>query len=174
MSTPSSPALAIARVLLQILIILNLFAGLMILISLPASFLFEPTIHAFFTKKAATLNPAMLMPVLRVWMLFGMVTVGAAHLMLVRLLAIIDTVYAGDPFVSENADRLKTIAWCVLAAQLLHLASGMMARLMNAAGSNIEWQWSGLTGWLAVVLIFVLARVFEEGTRIRADLKAMI
>jgi hypothetical protein len=161
-------------VLLQILVAFNLFAGLLILLALPASFIFEPAFLAFFTKKAATISPAVMMPALRVWMLFGIVTIAATQIMLMRLIAIVDTVSAGDPFVGENAARLKTIGWCVLAMQLLHLVSGLMARLMNAAGSNIEWQWSGLTGWLAVVLIFVLARVFEEGTSIRADLKAMI
>ena len=30
------------------------------------------------------------------------------------------------------------------------------------------------TGWLAVALLFVLAQVFEEGTRIRTELEAMI
>jgi hypothetical protein len=44
---------------------------------------------------------------------------------------------------------------------------------MNAAGSNIPWSFS-LTGWVALTLLFVLARVFEEGTRIRTDLEAMV
>jgi hypothetical protein len=68
---------------------------------------------------------------------------------------------------------LKTIAWCQLAIELLRLVFGAMAAMMNLAGSNIQWSFSP-TGWLAVVLLFVLARVFEEGTRIRSDLEAMI
>jgi hypothetical protein len=80
----------------------------------------------------------------------------------------------GDPFVPENAARLQTIAWCVLALQLLHLTFGVMAATVNAAGSNVDWKFSGLTGWLAVVLLFVLARVFEEGTQMREDLERMI
>ena len=90
-----------------------------------------------------------------------------------NLMAVVETVRSGDPFVPENAVRLKTIAWCVLATQLLNLAYGMLAAAMNAAGSNIEWKFS-LTGWLAVVLLFVLARVFEEGTQMRDDLEKMI
>ena len=90
-----------------------------------------------------------------------------------RLLAVVETVRSGDPFVPQNAARLKTIAWCVLATQLLHLTFGMLAAAMNAAGSTIDWKFS-LTGWLAVVLLFVLAQVFEEGTRMREDLEAMV
>jgi hypothetical protein len=86
----------------------------------------------------------------------------------------VGTVRSGDPFVAENAARLQTIAWCVLALQLLHLTFGVMAATVNAAGSNVDWTFSGLTGWLAVVLLFVLARVFEEGTQMREDLERMI
>jgi hypothetical protein len=32
----------------------------------------------------------------------------------------------------------------------------------------------GVTGWVAVVLLFVLARVFEEGALMREDLETMI
>ena len=77
-----------------------------------------------------------------------------------------ETVRSGDPFLPQNAARLKTIAWCVLVTQLLELAFGLLAGAMNAAGSNIDWHFS-TTGWVAVVLLFVLAKVFEEGTLIR-------
>src|SRR5436190_8823965 len=48
------------------------------------------------------------------------------------------TLFRSDPFVADNALRLNTIAWCLLALQLLHIAFGGMAGIMNAAGSNIE------------------------------------
>jgi hypothetical protein len=48
-----------------------------------------------------------------------------------------------------------------------------MAATLNAAGSNVDWEFSA-NGWLGVVLVFVLARVFEEGTRMRQDLESMI
>ncbi len=99
--------------------------------------------------------------------------VAAVHVVLSRLLAVVETVRSGDPFVPENAARLQTIAWCVLATQLLDLTFGMMAATMNAAGSRIDWKFS-VTGWVAVVLLFVLARVFEEGTLMREDLEKMI
>ena len=173
MPTPQPAALAISRVFLRILIVFNLFAGLMIVICLPASFLFEPVFHGFFAKRPSDYG-GMLMLVLRVWMVFGAAVVAMAQLMLTRLLAMVETVREGDPFVPENAVRLNMIAWCLLGGQIFHLVSGVMSRLMNRAGSNIDWSWSGMSGWLAVLLVFVLARVFAEGTRIRADLGAMI
>ena len=113
------------------------------------------------------------MPILRVWVVLTVPLIAVVHLSLSRLLEMVDTVRAGDPFVPENAVRMKTIAWCVLGTQLYHLFFGVMVALVNAAGSKMDWSFS-MTGWLAVVLLFVLALVFEQGTRIRADLEAMI
>jgi hypothetical protein len=50
---------------------------------------------------------------------------------------------------------------------------GALTGLANAAGSRIQWHFS-FTGWLGVALMFVLAQVFAEGTRLRGDLQAMI
>lgn len=173
MLQPQSPALSASRILLWILLAFNLLMGVMLVVAFPASFFFEPTFLEFFSKRPPSIDPAWLMPVLRIWLVLALPMVAAIHVTLSRLLAIVETVRSGDPFVPENAVRLKTIAWCVLTTELLRLAFGVMAAAMNAAGSNINWDFSA-TGWLAVVLVFVLARVFEEGTHMREDLERMI
>jgi len=165
--------LGVSRALVAILRILNLAMGALLVGMFLASFFFEPMFREFFSKLPPRIDPGLLMPALRVWMLLGVPMIAAVHVLLSRLLAMIETVRAGDPFVPENAVRMKTIAWCLLATQVLGLSFGVMAAIMNAAGSNIRWEFS-MNGWLAVLLLFVLARVFEEGTRIRADLEAMI
>lgn len=174
MLRPQSAVLSAAGIFLVILRYLNLLTGVMLVAALPASFLFAPLFFEFFTKQQPRIDPAWLLPVLRIWLVLALAMVAAVHVQLSRLLAMVKTVRSGDPFVPENAVRLKTIAWCVLAIQLLHLVFGAMAAAMNAAGSNIDWKFSGLTGWVAVVLLFVLARVFEEGTHMREDLDTMI
>lgn len=166
-------ALAASRTLLKLARALNLLAAAILILCLLGTFLFEPAFRDFFTKKPARIDPAMLIPVLRTWMLLAIPALAAMHILLSRLLDMVATVRAGDPFVPENAVRMKTIAWALLAVQLFGLASGAFAGAMNAAGSNIQWSFS-LTGWVAVALLFVLAQVFEEGTRIRTDLGAMI
>jgi hypothetical protein len=111
---------------------------------------------------------------MRLWVLTGLPMFAAVHVMLSRLLAMVGTVRAGDPFVPENAFRLRTIAWCLLVVQLFELACGLFIGILTRAGADIgDWDPS-LSGWIAVVLLFVLARVFEEGARIRADLEAMV
>ena len=166
-------ALGASRSLLLIGRALNLVAGVALLAALVASFVFEPASRDFFTKRPPRVDPGLLLPVLRVWMLLALPIFAAVHVMISRLLDMVATVRAGDPFVPENAARLKTIAWLMLVMELFHLLCGVMAAAMNAAGSHIDWSFSA-TGWVAVALLFVLAQVFEQGTRIRADLEAMI
>jgi Protein of unknown function (DUF2975) len=174
MARPQSGALSAARILLRVMRAFNLLTGVLLVAALPASFLFEPQFFEFFSKQPPRIDPAWLMPVLQIWLLLALAMVAAVHVLLARLLAVVETVRSGDPFVPDNAARLQTIAWCALALQLLHLTFGVMAAALNAAGSNVDWKFSGFTGWLAVVLLFVLARVFEEGTQMREDLERMI
>ena len=173
MPQPDSTALSVSRLLLRILRVLNLGTGLLLLGAFVASFVFEPAFREFFTKRPAQIDPGLLLPILRVWMVLTAPAIMTVHVSLSRLLDMVGTVRAGDPFVPENGMRMRTIAWCTLALQLYDLLCGAMVAAMNAAGSRMDWSFSA-TGWLAVVLLFVLARVFEEGARIRADLEAMV
>jgi hypothetical protein len=170
---PQSSALSASRILIKALLLFNLFTGVGLILAFPASFLFEPTFFEFFSKKPPRIDPSWLMPILRTWLVLALPMVTAVHILFTRLLEMVETVRTGDPFVPENATRLKTIAQSALISQLLNLIFGLMAAAMNAAGSNIDWQFDA-TGWLAVGLLFVLAQVFEEGTRMRQDLKEMI
>jgi len=165
--------LGVSRLLVGVLRVLNLLLGALLIGMFLATFVFEPVFQEFFSKRPPRIDPGMLIPALRVWMLLALPMIAAVHILYSRLLKIIETVRAGDPFVPENAARLTTMAWCLLTVELLRLSFGVMAAIMNAAGSNIDWSFS-VNGWVAVVVVFVLARVFEEGTRIRADLEAMI
>jgi hypothetical protein len=170
---PDSTVLSVSRLLLRILRILNLATGALLVAAFFASFVFEPAFREFFARQPARIDPGLLLPILRLWMVIALPAIATVHVSLSRLLEMVGTVRAGDPFVPANARRMKTIAWCTLGLQLFDLACGAMVAAMNAAGSRMDWSFSA-TGWLAVVLLFVLARVFEEGARLRADLEAMV
>jgi hypothetical protein len=114
-----------------------------------------------------------LLTAVRLTMLIGAAVVPLAHLLLTRLRAIVATVAAGDPFVPENAERLTAIAWALLGIQICDLAFGVMAHTIARGIAGFEWSF-GLTGWLAVALLFVLASVFRHGTRIRDELAETI
>ena len=173
MSRSYSTALPIAYVLLRILVVLNWLVGaaiLTLLIVMP---------NRDWIMSALDLTPGAeaekIIWGLRVIAIVGLVTIPINHAILKRLLAMVGTVRAGDPFVAANAYRLNAIAWFLLALQLLGLLIAVIARLISTKAHPIEIEGtSSLGGWLAVLLTFVLARVFAEGALMREDLDGTV
>jgi hypothetical protein len=105
----------------------------------------------------------------------GLLTVPLNYVGLKRLLAIVDTVRAGDPFVGANATRLQVIAWVLLALQVIGLVIGGIVKAVSIPGHPLKIAAGfSINGWLAVLLTFLLARVFAEGTRMREDLEGTV
>ena len=174
MSKPaSSAALPIAHVVLRILIVLNWLYGAAIATLLVAM----PTRR--WIMSAFDLSPSpdtdQLILGLRAIAAIGLVAVPLHYVVLKRLLSIVETVRAGDPFVPVNALRLQAIAWTLLALQLLSLVVGAIAKSVSTPAHPLHLQ-AGLSisGWLAVLLTFLLARVFAQGTLMREDLEGTV
>jgi hypothetical protein len=78
-----------------------------------------------------------------------------------ELLRVIDSAITGDPFVPENARRLRRIGWLLL----------VMTLLIEAG----EWISEGISipvgGLVTVLLVFVLAQIFDKGSHMRAELQ---
>ncbi|HEX9120528.1 MAG TPA: DUF2975 domain-containing protein [Terriglobales bacterium] len=148
--------------------------GALILALLIASLIAESWVMRALGARPASGN-SMLFVGMRLIMVIGICSVPIVHIMLARLLAIVETVSVGDPFVQANAVRLKTIAWAVLGLELMHFAVGAIAAAVSTAAAplNISWGFS-ITRWLTVLMLFVLARVFEQGTRMREDLEGTV
>jgi hypothetical protein len=173
MSQGHDQLLGLSRILLGTWRVLNIALAAAFVALLLGSFLFESAFQEYYRRRPG-LDAEVIVPTLRVWVLVGLPLFAAVHVLISRLLAMVDTVRAGNPFVPENGSRMKTIAWCLLVVQLFDLACGIFIGILRSAGVDIgDWSPS-LSGWVAVLLLFVLARVFEEGARIRADLEAMV
>ena len=173
MSASESPALPIAYVALKILIVLNWLVGLAIL----ALLLVMP--NREWIMSAFELSPSpgaeRLILALRVIATIGLVTIPLNHVVLKRLLAIVESVREGDAFITANARRLQTIAWTLLALQILSLVIGAIARSVSTAVHPLKLDAGfSATAWLAILLIFVLARVFAEGARMREELEGTV
>ena len=173
MSRILSSSLPIARFVLQALIILNILAGIAILALLFVMPNREWIIAAL--KLEDYPNADQVIWGLRAVAALGVVSIGFNHLILKRLLAVVDTVRQGDPFLAENAYRLQAIAWFLLVLQLLSLAIAAIGRWISSPGHEVELEAGfSLAGWLSVLLMFVLARVFAEGAIMRRDLEGTI
>ncbi len=173
MSATSSPALPIAHVVLRILIIVNWLGGAAILALLVVMPNEQWIMSAF--KLAPSPDADRVVLGLRAVAVLGLVTIPLHYAVLKRLLAIIGTVRAGDPFVATNAHRLQMIAWSLLALQLLSLVIGAIGKAVSTPAHPVHLNAGfSINGWLAVLLTFLLARVFAEGTHMREDLEGTV
>ena len=112
---------------------------------------------------------------LRAIAVIGLVAVPLHDFVLRPLLAIVQTVRAGDPFVAANGLGLQAIAWALLVLQLLSLVVGTIAKAVSPPAHPLHLQAGfSINGWLAVLLTFLLARVFVQGTRMREDLEGTV
>ena len=167
-------ALEMARPALSALIVLNLIyvAGivLMFILSLVATDLL---------LEAMGVHPGDHRPRFMFWMrsmmLVGVIAAVVVDRVLRQLRAIVDSVRAGDPFIEVNSQRLHAIALWVLAGEILRLVIGAIAWAATTKAQSLDVDIGfSLAPWLAVLLLFVLARVFAEGTRMRADLEGTV
>lgn len=169
-----SSALPIAYVFLRILVVLNWILGACILALLTYTFINEPwTIKALGVSDYP--NAQAVMTGMRAVAALGLAAIPLNHAMFKRLLAMIQTVRAGDPFVPANAYRLHAIGWVLLGLQLLSLVIGGIGKAISTAEHpfHLDAGFSPM-GWLAVLMAFVLARVFAEGALMREDLEGTI
>lgn len=176
MSNPisSSPALPIAYIVLRILIVLNWLYGAGILAILIISMVNEPWFRVAFKLSSSPEADPVLMGFRAIGVL-GFVAIPLHYAVLKRLLAIVETVRAGDPFVAANARRLQVIAWVLFALNLFSIVIGMIVASISTKAYPVRLD-SGfsVSGWLAVLLTFVLARVFAEGSHMREDLEGTV
>jgi hypothetical protein len=168
-----SAALPIATVTLRILLIVNWVSGAAVLALLVLMPNRQWIMRAFHLSPSPDADRLILG--LQAIALVGLLTIPLNYVVLKRLLAIVETVRAGDPFVAANAARLRTIAWALLALQLVSLVIGALAKAVSTPAHPLHLNAGfSISGWLAVLLTFLLARVFAEGTLMREDLEGTV
>ena len=169
----SSAVLPIAHMVLRILIGLNWVTCAVILALLFVLPNRDWIISAL--KLSPSLEADRVIFGLRAIAVIGLATVPLHYIVLRRLIAMVDTLRAGDPFVAENAHRLQTIAWILLTLQLVGLVIAAIAKSISTPEHPVDLDAGfSINGWLAVILTFVLAGVFAEGARMRDDLEGTV
>jgi hypothetical protein len=171
--TSSSPALPIAYAALRILIVLNWLMAVGILLLL----LVMPNaqwIMASFKLSPSPEAERVIMG-MRAVAVLGLVGIPLNYVVLKRLLEMVETVRARDPFVAANAARLQTIAWAMLGLQLLSVVIGAIGKAISSSAHPVHLDAGfSISGWLAVLLTFLLARVFAAGALMREELEGTV
>jgi Protein of unknown function (DUF2975) len=95
--------------------------------------------------------------------------------MMRKLLSIINSVEQGNPFITANAIRLRAIGWIMVGIQIIGLplaaAAGNVADMFgeNDVGFDLP-----INGILAILLVFILAGIFERGAEMREELEGTV
>lgn len=169
----SSAALPLAHITLRVLVVLNWLMALLILVLLVALPNEEWIMRAF--KLSPSPEADRIVMGLRAVALLGLAVVPLNYVVLKRLLAIVETVRRGDPFVAANAARLQAIAWALLALQVLSIVIGAIGKAVSTPEHRVDLDAGfSINGWLAVLLTFLLARVFAEGARMREEIEGTV
>jgi len=174
MSRPSSTALPTAHVVLRILIVLNWLFGAVVLAILIGLFAAPQwTVAALGIPPAA--QSAALIVGMRAIAALGLVGLPLNLSLLRRLVAMVQSVRDGDPFVAVNARHLQVIAWILVAQQVLSILIGIVGEAISTPAHPLHLD-AGFSpsGWLAVLLTFVLAQVFAKGASMRQDLEGTV
>jgi hypothetical protein len=170
MNRTSAQALSVSRPVIQGLTVLNILYAVGIAVLLASSVIRADWPWVPLGIDIKTAHPALPLA-LRSIMVIGLVGAAIVHTILRRLLAIVDTVRGGDPFILDNALRLQAIAWCVLALEVLRF---VVASIAAAVWTPDKVDGFSIASWFAVLLLFVLAGVFAQGARMRDDLQGTV
>jgi hypothetical protein len=135
-------------------------------------------VPGFFAALLAKADPATDLPAallgLRLLMLIGIVMAIATDRLLAAMAAIVVSAGEGDPFVPGNAGRLRVIGWALLTLQLLDIPCALLARFWPSLGSAAPSGDISVGGWVATLMVFVLARVFAAGSVMRDELSGTV
>lgn len=168
----TDPLLRITKVLLYGLLILAGLVAFGMVVAIPGLWLVPNHVTIDDTTLTRAAFPA-------ITAILALVLVGAvlAILFVRQIIAIVDSVRVGSPFIPENARRLRMAAWLVLAMEGLALAAGSIGAWIHTmipradARIDVDFSFSWL---LTALLLFILARVFDQGTRLAEDVEGTV
>ena len=163
-----------AAAILRIGRVVNALLFAAIVAGLASSWAFAGFYRAMLVKADPTVDVAAALLGVRLLMLIGVAMTMAIDRLLLPLASIVASAGQGDPFVPANAVRLQQIGWALLALQMLDVPCALLSRFWPSLGSAAPSGDISVGGWLATLMVFVLARVFATGSAMRDDLTGTV
>lgn len=176
-ATKTDPLLVSARVLtviIQLVLIVSLVA---VGISIAALTAMGPT--GLWTRLAVPAAPSEAYAALMVSLVIVGAIVATAARFFAALHLIIQSVDQGQPFERENASRLRRMGWQSAIVQGLILLLALISKYVDPyfgrslKGAGIDLGVDPAT-LLLILVLFILARVFERGAVIEDDLEGTV
>lgn len=100
--------------------------------------------------------------------------VGALIAIINRLRRVFETLTQGDPFRPENVGRLRVVGLSLIALEVIGYLVRMSVMWLAPETAREIGVSISLSGWFAILAVFVLAEVFREGARLRSDAELTI
>lgn len=172
----TDPLLATARAFLTFLLGLLIVVMAGITVAIPAVVIWRNKVLA----ELAGQYGAMPHPNALIWSFVGILALGfvivlCGYRMLLLLRRIVDSVAEGDPFIPENAERLRTMGWLTIAAQLIGVPAAVIGSWIALTLKDADFDFGvSLGGLLLALTLFILARVFRQGAAMREDLEGTV
>jgi uncharacterized membrane protein len=172
LSRPRDPLLTAARIALLVTAGFCAISALFLTFLVPTLLIFNESVMDQIASRGA--------PSETIWAVVGAtalsaVVSGLGFLFFRHLHRIVESVREGDPFVPVNAARLQAMGWISLAVHILGIplaaTTGWLGRILGIGHMNFEVSWFGL---LLALVLFVLARVFRQGARMREELDGTV
>ena len=173
---PNDGLLKTARILTSIFLVLLGIAFVGLAIAIPGILLSQKHVAAAMVA-GATGSLEDVLGALTLLLVLGLAIVGLAIRFLRILRRMIASVGDGDPFIEDNADRLRKMGWIAIGIELLKIPAGAMglflASQLETEKFNFDVEFS-LTGLLLALVLFILSRVFRHGAAMREDLEGTV
>lgn len=165
----------ITRWLVYLIMGLVAFAGTVLAIVSVALPFYWTEAAAEIAKEHPALDTVALYPKIYAIFALGIMILGLIWAIMRKLVAIIGSVEDGNPFVLANAIRLKAIGWLMVAVQLIGIPLAVVAsETADLFGdNNVDFNFS-LNGILSILLVFILAGIFEHGAQMREELEGTV
>jgi hypothetical protein len=159
--------LSLTRTLLRATFWFNLFMVVLLACILVALFIGHPEQMTIATRLAVP--PEQRLFAARMAVAGGLLACVLLAPLLRLLLRIVDSTRDGDPFVPENGARLRRIG-----VLLLGMNIAIDACITVALRGHIGFPPVSFTAILTVLMVFVIARIFDVGSAMRAELKETV
>lgn len=163
-----------SRFVVQTGFIVNRLFVAAVALGLLLSWIFYSQLTALLIQQNPGIDARSEMTGLRLMLLLGIVMSVAIDRLFKSLSQIIETARAGDPFIAANARRLQRIGWALLALQLLDIPAALIEKYFPSMGTGTPDSAFSAAGWLGVLMVFVLSRVFVVGSAMRDELEGTV
>jgi uncharacterized membrane protein len=166
------PLLAGARLALVAAMGISAFFAVGCITAIPAMLIMNESLMAGLASAGGP--PETIWAVIAVTVLAGVVA-AMSFVFFREFYRIVATVESGNPFVAINAKRLQTMGWISVAVHVLGIPLSMTSKWLDQILHNqhqgFEFSYFGL---LLALVLFVLARVFREGTRLSEEVEGTV